>query len=257
MRLSNLWHAVVGTKREPTVVQIFREASRHRDAGRLDEAQALVARGLSLEPRSIVGHLLAGNLHVALRAMPLARTEFERVLALDAHQPRALLGLGRIAFEENDAAACRTFLERALAWYPDFPEAQALLDVVSAPARARAVAAPAMPLTLPRGARDLVLVGGDGALLVAEPDGPHGARVAQHVDRVVRLADAIVARASLGELRQALIEGAMEITLLRRDAHAALSVTFPAGVTVAAASSDVDELWRVARAQEGETRTLA
>src|SRR5919197_38161 len=95
MVFARIWHRVA-QRRPPSTVQIFRQASRYRDAGRFEEAATLVARGLRLDPDNIVGHLLAGSLHAIFREMPLARAAFER----------------------------------ALARYPDFPEAQALLDVV-------------------------------------------------------------------------------------------------------------------------------
>src|SRR5919197_2427034 len=129
MVFARIWHRVA-QRRPPSTVQIFRQASRYRDAGRFEEAATLVARGLRLDPDNIVGHLLAGSLHAIFREMPLARAAFERVLALDPMHPRALLGLARIALEESEIGASTEYLRRALARYPDFPEAQALLDVV-------------------------------------------------------------------------------------------------------------------------------
>ena len=35
----------------------------------------------------------------------------------------------RLALEEDDITTCRSLLRRALARYPDFPEARALLEV--------------------------------------------------------------------------------------------------------------------------------
>jgi hypothetical protein len=85
----------------------------------------LVASGLLLDPDNVVGHLLAGSLHPMLREMGKARTSFERLLALEPTHPRALLGLARISLEEGDTGACTDLVRRALARYPDFPEAKA------------------------------------------------------------------------------------------------------------------------------------
>ncbi|HXL45194.1 MAG TPA: tetratricopeptide repeat protein, partial [Candidatus Binatia bacterium] len=129
MILARIWHMVRGKRRFRTTVQVFRRAKRFRDEGRFEEAAALVASGLLLDPDNVVGHLLAGSLHAMLREMGKARTSFERVLAIEPTHPRALLGLARIALEEGDTGACTDLVTRALARYPDFPEAKAVLDV--------------------------------------------------------------------------------------------------------------------------------
>ena len=129
MVLARIWHRLGGRRRQPTSAQMFRQAQRLRDDGRFEDAAELVADALIREPGSVVGHLLAGSLHMALRESGQARTSFERVLALEPTQPRALLGLARLALEDGEAKTCRDLLSRALARYPDFPEARALLDV--------------------------------------------------------------------------------------------------------------------------------
>jgi len=230
---------------------MFRAASRHRDAGRLDEALTQVIQGLAAEPNSIVGHVLAGNLYVASRAMAPARASFERVLGLDPHQPRALLGLARIALEENDAGACRVLLERALDRYPDFPEAQALLEVVHDPWPAAVpFAVPPAPLVLPRRALQLLLLGPNGALLRSAPADDGNERVAQHTHRVTRLAGAILERAGLGTLHTAVLEGAEETTLVRCDERGTLAVTFPTEVAQPMAASETERLWRATGARD-------
>jgi len=130
MAFARIWHMLGGgRRRRPTSAQVFRQAQRLRDDGRFEDAAELVADALIREPGSVVGHLLAGSLHMTLRETGQARTSFERVLALEPTQPRALLGLARIALEDGETVACRDLLSRALARYPDFPEARALLDV--------------------------------------------------------------------------------------------------------------------------------
>ncbi len=88
MILARIWHTVRGERRFRTSVQVFRRAKRFRDEGRFEEAAALVAGGLLLDPDNVVGHLLAGSLHAMLREMGEARTSFERVLALEPTHPR-------------------------------------------------------------------------------------------------------------------------------------------------------------------------
>jgi len=251
MKLRRLLPPVRGRKRKPTAVAMFRDASRHRDAGRLDDALNLVLAALSEEPTSLMGHVLAGNLYVAIREIGPARTEFEHVLAVDPHQPRALLGLARIALEENDALACRILLERALDRYPDFPEAEALLEVVQSPAPATVpFPIPPPPLVLPRRARQLLLVACDGTLQRSAPSDGDPDRTAQHVHRVNRLVAAILERAELGHLRGAMIGGVEENTLMRCDEHASLAVTFPADLPHEAGWNEVDRLWRLVGARE-------
>jgi tetratricopeptide (TPR) repeat protein len=250
MTLKTLWSTVKRAPRAPTQVEMFRAASRERDAGHFDVALELVTRGLAASPDSIVGHMLAGNLQLATRAMGPAREAFEHVLALDPHQPRALLGLARIAFEEQDAAACRAFLERAIRRYPDFPEAQALLGVLTAPARPASAMPRKRAFVLPASARSLVLVGVDGAPLASLPDaGADG--VAGRVQRVTRLAGAILEHAGLGGLRSGVIEDGAETTLLRATDAATLSMTFAADVAVDTAQAEMDRLWTLAT-RDGE-----
>ena len=121
MVLARIWHrlgAGGGSRRAPRCSD-RRNASGMRGAS--EDAAELVADALIREPASVVGHLLAGSLHMALRESGQARTSFERVLALEPTQPRALLGLARLALEDGEAKTCRDLLSRALARYPDFP----------------------------------------------------------------------------------------------------------------------------------------
>src|SRR6185503_5599906 len=129
MVFARIWHIVARKRRPSTSVQMFRRAQHLRDEARYKRAALVVEDALLQDPTSVVGHLLAASLHMVLRETGQARASFERVLALEPTQPRALLGLARIAIEEGDAATCRQMLTRALARYPDFPEARALLEV--------------------------------------------------------------------------------------------------------------------------------
>lgn len=249
MVLSRLLQAVTSTKRSPTVVQLFRQASRCRDDGRFEEAVELVGTGLRLDPDSTVGHLLAGSLHAVFREMHLARSSFERVLALDATHPRALLGMARIALEEGDRAASASYLERALERYPDFPEAQALLDVVTAleaaPAR---VTQPAISLRVdrlrvPTDCRELLVARSDGALLAAQPWGVRSVESAARLARVARLAGVMLQRVRMAGPKYAVIEGVAEMTVLRSDDAALLSLTLPRETDITPALVHLERVW--------------
>lgn len=253
MILARIWHTVRGERRFRTSVQVFRRAKRFRDEGRFEEAAALVARGLLLDPDSVVGNLLAGSLHAMLREMGKARTSFERVLALEPTQPRALLGLARIALEEGDTGACTDLVTRALARYPDFPEAKAVLDVArSLPASAAAKrprsleqsAIRADRLRLPAESRETLLARADATLIFAQPRGLRTAEVAARATKLARIASAMLARAGLGDsLNHAVIEGAAETTYLRADDETVLMLSFSGDAKVATALAHLERVW--------------
>src|SRR5262245_21705788 len=127
MLFEQIWHLIRGKKRQPATALVFRQAQRLRDQGRYRRAAGLVDEALLHDPKNVVGHLLAASLHMVLRETRRARASFERVLALEPTQPRALLGLARIELEDGETAACCALLSRALARYPDLPEARAVL----------------------------------------------------------------------------------------------------------------------------------
>src|SRR5215470_12569133 len=181
--LERLWRSG-GRRRSPT--DLFGQADRLRREGRYAEATTLVTSGLALDPNSVTGHLLAAYLHAAQRTIEPAKREFRWVLSRDPVHPRALLGLARLALEEGDLVGCRECLSSALRAYPDFPEARAVLDALTAasPANAAPATAPARleRLRLPAAARALVVVDAQGLLLAERPDvadaGPRLARIA-------------------------------------------------------------------------------
>ncbi len=252
MILARIWHTVRGERRFRTSVQVFRRAKRFRDEGRFEEAAALVASGLLLDPDNVVGHLLAGSLHAMLREMSKARASFERVLALEPTHPRALLGLARIALEEGDTGACTDLLTRALARYPDFPEAKAVLDVArslpaSAAKRARSLEQSAIRadrLRLPAESRETLLARADATLIFAQPWGLRTEEVAARATKLARMASAMLARAGLGDsLNHAVIEGAAETTYLRADGETVLTLSFSGDAKVATALAHLERVW--------------
>jgi tetratricopeptide (TPR) repeat protein len=261
-----IWHMLGGRRRPPTTAQMFRQAQRLRDEGRLEDAAELVEDALIRDPRSVVGHLLAGSLHMTLRETGQARTAFERVLALEPTQPRALLGLARIALEEGEAVTCRELLSRALTRYPDFPEARALMEVTQSlaanadPKRVvtrAAVTAPTMRkgaipvdrVRLPAESREALFMRPDATLVFAEPRGPRTEAVAARAVKLARIATAVLARAGFGPLRHAVIEGAAETTYLRTDDAALLTLAFDRDVKAATAVAHLERVWGSCRSE--------
>jgi tetratricopeptide (TPR) repeat protein len=243
--LQRLWPSRI-SRRAPTPVELFGHADRLRRAGRYAEAAELVFRGLDQDPDSITGHLLAAYLYVARRTIEPAKQEFRWVLERDASHPRALLGLARIALEEGDVDGGREALARALHAYPDFPEAQAVLDGLAAPR-------PASPpsrlrldrLRLPTAARALVVVAGDGAVVAAQPEGASegGLRLA----RTAGFAAAALQRAGLGPLRRAIVADAADLHFLRTDVTLMLVVTLPRTTPITQGLLEVNRLWAAAQ----------
>jgi hypothetical protein len=252
--VQRLWPGAARRGRTPA--ELFGRADRLRRAGRLGEAAECVLQGLSLDPTSVTGHLLAAHLHVARRTIEPAKEEFRWVLERHPSHPRALLGLARLAVEEGDVDGGREALVRALRVYPDFPEAQALLDALAARPPAAAPRPPRLDrLHLPAAARALVVLGGDGAVLAARPEGADegGRRLA----RTVGLAAATLRRAGLGLLRRGIVADADDQHFLRTDVTLTLAVTLPRSTHITQGLLEVNRLWAavqhelaVARADE-------
>jgi tetratricopeptide (TPR) repeat protein len=232
------------------VAELFRRADRLRHEGRIAEAADLVEEGLRRAPNSAAGHLLAGYLYLTGREVEPARAAFQSVLALDPVHPRALLGLARIAIEEGDPAAARPYLERALQYHADFPEARALEDMLASwtaePADAASAGtrdAAAAGIHLPAGGRDPILARLDGAVVFARCDEGREAALAQHVIQVARIATATLTRAGLGALRRGVIEGADESTYLQTGVGLVLAVSLPASTAVGDGLAELERLW--------------
>jgi tetratricopeptide (TPR) repeat protein len=231
--------------KRPSTVDLLRRADRYRRQGRYDKALTLVTDGLSRDPNNLLAHLLAAYLHVACRRIQPAKTEFRWILSRDATQPRALLGLARISLEEGDRGACLTFLNRALHFYADFPEARALLDAITAPpppapgttgaAEEASVSMRLDRLHAPPGSRELFLARADGSLLFAHCHGDElPDELPAHVAQVMRLASASLTRSGLGPVRRAIIEEGDATMFLRSEAGLQLALTFPSDIEPAA-----------------------
>jgi tetratricopeptide (TPR) repeat protein len=214
------------------------------------EAEALVTQALHIDPRNGFALLLSGYLHAAARRSDAARTAFRTVLAMDPDHPRAMLGLAKTDLEAGDVASSRELLERALRFYPDFPEARALLDVVRGLLTGRGEPAPG-PLTalqfrqlaLPPGTRECMVVGLDGTVLFSHPVSRTRQALADHLVRVAGMASAALGRAGLGAVRRGAIRSNPGTTFLVSDSRVLLALTLPPDAEPAAALREAEALW--------------
>jgi tetratricopeptide (TPR) repeat protein len=251
--LARIWEAITSITRPPNAATLFRRADLYRQEGRFEEAAELVAQGLRLQPNNGVGHLLSAYLHLAFRQIGPAKAEFQTVLGVDPYHPRALLGLARIALEERDLAACRPFLDKALQYYPDFPEARALQEMVAGwvdvavPAGQRpAYAGPPLAaerLKPPAAGREFVLTQADGTLVFSQQGDKDAEDLAAHVTQVYRIAAATLARAGLGALRRGIVQATTETTFFRSNDRLILALTFPQDVKIGFGLLETDKMW--------------
>jgi tetratricopeptide (TPR) repeat protein len=236
---------IAHTVRRPSSAEQFRRADRLRHEGRYAEATRLVADGLSRSPGSAAGHLLAAYIHFSSRDIRETRASFERVLAIDPDHPRALLGLARLALEEGHPEVATPYLRRALQYHPGFPEAAALEEMIAGWATSGDAAPPARPAVWPLapGARDAILTRADGAVVFVQCDEPRQPALSQHVTQIARIAAATLARAGLGHLRRAVVEGQRGTLYLQSDGALVLSITTPATADMSDGMSELERLW--------------
>jgi len=235
-----------------TPASLFRRADRCRNEGRYDEAARLVASGLRQAPNSSVGHLIAAYLHVARGRTSRAKAEFDRVLALDPHHLRALLGVARIHIEEQNLERAAAVLDRALGYYPEFTEAQALRATfgdLSSAANGRHLpkgdvgSAPGTPSR----ERDVLVMRTDGHVVLTRTQADRGRQLAQHLMQVYRAASVTLARAGLGPLRGAAIDTGSYLTFLVKDDDLLISATLDGDVEMTAGFAQVARLETVLR----------
>ena len=247
-----LWPRSRPRRRRRATLAAFHRAERERRAGRLARAMAHVRRGLTLDPESLTGHLLAAYLYAGVRATALARAEFRWVLRRHPAHPRALLGLARIALEEGDVALCRDMLGRAMRAFPIFPEAEALLAAVARPAP------PGPVLRLehvrpPEDGCELVLARLDGAVLAGTPGGIRDLAAAARGLVVLRLAASALARAGFGALRRAVVENTRGADFARSDGELVLALSMPRHTEWSLGLLQVNRLWAGALHELGQT----
>jgi tetratricopeptide (TPR) repeat protein len=89
-------------------------------AERAGEGVAVVGTALERHPDVAVFHALRGRaLASGGGSKQAARAAYDRALALDAEEPRALAGLAQLEADRGDAAAALALYDRALAVDPD------------------------------------------------------------------------------------------------------------------------------------------
>jgi tetratricopeptide (TPR) repeat protein len=244
----------IRSKTRPAAATLFRRADQYRNEGRYEEAAVLVTRGLEKDPDSSVGHLLWGYLQAAGREMGPAKQAFQRVLALDRYHPRALLGLARVAIEEGDLREAQSLLDQALEFYPEFPEAEALREMVASGSsitdRVSALSPAAIPPTplddeLAGAARDVLVARTDGTLVHAPRMNEERARaIVQHVTQAVRIASVTLSRAGLAPLCHAVIDSNGGATFVLSDGGLILTATEDGEVDLDAGLANVTRLSR-------------
>ena len=252
--LRRLWTPRDG--REPlSVPDALRRAELRRREGRYAEAGALVARALEIDAGNLHAHLLAAYLHVARRATAPAKEEFHWVLGHDPNHARALLGLARIAFEERDTRTCDDLLRRALRFYPEFPEASALLELVRAREAVPAPVAPAAPrverLRLPGTGRALIIGRTDGGLIASQPVTDDAKDVAEALARTLQVATAALRRAGVGPLHRAIVEDRRDAVFTRTDGELIVSLALPRATDPTQGLLDVNRLWSATQHELG------
>ena len=167
----------------------------------------------------------------------------------DQEHPRR----AELPLEERDLAACRPFLDKALQYYPDFPEARALQEMVAGwadvgvPAGQRpAYAGPPLAmerLKPPAAGREFVLTQADGTLVFSQQGDKDAEDLAAHVTQVYRIAAATLARAGLGALRRGIVQATTETTFFRSNDRLILALTFPQDVKIGFGLLETDKMW--------------
>jgi tetratricopeptide (TPR) repeat protein len=258
-RLNRMLTAITGRLRALTPAQTFLKADRCRREGRLEAAAQLIAAGLEQSPNHASGHLLAAYVHAASHRLDAAKAAFQQVLTLERDNPRAFLGLARVALEEGDLDASRRHLEQALRLYPDFLEARALLDVVtdrSAGVGETSPTEPALPTERFKtlvGTRDVMLARTDGAVVFGQLASGGHEQLATLLGRTVRMASATLARAGLGAARRGVIDASSGMLVVRSEAGLILSLACPDTVQPGVALLEVNRLWAGALLEPART----
>jgi len=243
--LERTWTGVTQLVRPQTAAVLFQQAEQYRLEARYDEASELIALGLTEVPDSRLGHLLKAYCHAAQRQLEPARAAFSQVLTYDPYHPRALLGLARLSIEEGDLEGSKIFLDRALSFYADFPEALALRDLLETWPIGATVDPSVVSLDdldAEHAVDDVLVNRADGTVLAGAGDEERAALIARHVSRVTRMATAALGRAGLGTLRGAVIRADADTVVVATETGLVLSATRPSHADSAAALVELERL---------------
>jgi predicted regulator of Ras-like GTPase activity (Roadblock/LC7/MglB family) len=101
--------------RDPASLAFIRLAEALRQGGRLDDARAVVLRGLERHPHVADAHDVLARIHTDTGDLERAGDEWEIALRLEPGHAASLKGLGFLAYRRNDLAAAEKRLREALA----------------------------------------------------------------------------------------------------------------------------------------------
>lgn len=107
-------------------------ADLYRQAGRREEAEALVVEGLKRHPDYLSAHLVLGRVYLDWGRHPQAQAQFARVLELDPQNLVALRALGELAAARGVPEEARRWYERVLQIDPYNDEVRDLLKELPA-----------------------------------------------------------------------------------------------------------------------------
>jgi hypothetical protein len=104
-------------------------------------------------------------------------------------------------------------------------------------------------LRLPAESREALFMRADATLLFAEPHGPRTDLAVGSTAKLARVATAMLARAGLGPLRHAVVEGVADTTYLRADDTALLSLAFDRDLRSSTALEHLEQVWGCCRSE--------
>ena len=97
--------------------------------------------------------------------------------------------------------------------------------------------------------REALLARADATLMFAQPRSLRTPEIAARAAKLCRIASAMLARAGLGALHHAVIDGAAETTYLRADGEVILTLAFARDVKAANARGHLERVWATCRAE--------
>jgi Flp pilus assembly protein TadD len=109
--------------------QAFKEALRHREEGRDDEAARSLGRAVALFPDYFQALAERGDLLIVAGKLPEAADDFARALKVNPRYGPALRGAGYCKLEKKEFEGAAEYLERATTARPDDANAYLLLGI--------------------------------------------------------------------------------------------------------------------------------
>jgi predicted regulator of Ras-like GTPase activity (Roadblock/LC7/MglB family) len=116
-------------EREPGSLRFAEFADELRRDGKLSDATAICARGLTYHPGYATGHVVMGDIFRDAELPEKAEVEWREALRLDLTHPQAYLRLGELHLSRGEPERAVAMFEAALLHNPGLAEAQAKLAV--------------------------------------------------------------------------------------------------------------------------------